>query len=103
MKLYQFNIPTATNRGASYEKQRKLWERKALELAGGYTERGFHVGVWQGSRLFRETIAVYEVACEKPTAQALLDEAFSLFTDQEAIFYAELGTARIAERPEAER
>lgn len=105
MKLYQFTLPTNTNRGDSYEKQRKLWEAKAMQLASrlaarGFASRGFAEGSWQGEdRVYRETVAIYEVACEKPAAQALLDEAFDLFTDQLAIFYAELGTARIVDRP----
>lgn len=103
MKLYQFNIPTNTNAGLSYELARKSWEKVALEAAGGFTlAPGFSTGVWTGeARTYRETMAIYTVACEPPV-RAILEGAFwRLFPDQEAMFVADLGPAYITSRPTA--
>lgn len=100
MKLYQFNLPTNTNGGLSYELARKAWEKVALEAAGGYTLAGFSTGVWKGeARIYKETMAIYTVACA-PGVLATLEAAFwRLFPDQEALFVADLGPAYITQRP----
>lgn len=101
--LYQFNLPTNTNGGLSYELARKSWELEALKLAGGYTlAPGFASGVWKGeSRTYKETMAIYSVACEPRVAAALEDAFWRLFPDQEALFCADLGPASILTRPAA--
>jgi len=103
LNLYQFNLPTNTNAGLSYEKARNDWAAKALELAGGYTLLpGFALGFWKapGSpRIYKDTIAVYQVACVSRVAGLLLAEFWKLFPDQEAAFMADLGPASIIDRP----
>lgn len=103
MKLYQFNLPTHTNAGLSYEAARKRWERHAIAAAGGLTRAfGFADGVWvDGDRKYLETIAVYQITCEVSTFKLILAHAFECFPDQLAIFTAELGTATIHSRPGA--
>lgn len=101
MKLYQFTLPTHTNAGLSYELARKRWEAHAIAAAGGITKApGFSEGVWRsGGRDYRETVALYTVACEPATFKLLLAHAFDMFPDQLAIFTVELGNANVNERP----
>ncbi len=103
INLYQFNLPTNTNAGLTYGPARTSWEAEALKLAGGYTlAPGFASGVWKGeSRVYKETIAVYQVACEPRVGAALEDAFWRLFPDQEALFVADLGPASIINRPPA--
>lgn len=101
MKLYQFTLPTHTNAGLSYEGARKRWEAHAIAAAGGITKpQGFSEGVWRdGGREYKETVALYSVACEPATFKLLLAHAFECFPDQLAIFTVELGSANVNERP----
>lgn len=97
-KLYQFTLPCLDNRQRSYEKARKAWEAKAMDLAGGLTILPLAEGAWKSpetGKIYRETVARYDVACDRAVALALVQEACELFPDQEAIFYAELGVARL--------
>lgn len=102
ISLVQFNLPTNTNAGLSYELARKSWELEALKLAGGYTlAPGFSQGVWKGeSRTYKESVAIYTVACEPRVAAALEDAFWRLFPDQETLFVADLGPASIITRPQ---
>lgn len=103
MKLYQFTLPTHTNAGLSYELARKRWEQHAIAAAGGITRApGFAEGVWRDQgREYKETVALYTVACEVSTFKLLLAHAFECFPDQLAIFTVELGEAYVNERPAA--
>lgn len=105
INLIQFNIPTNTNAGLSYELARKSWEKEALALAGGYTlAPGFSQGVYTGvvpPTIYRETMAIYTVACEPRVAELLEGVFWRLFPDQEALFVADLGPASIIARPAA--
>lgn len=101
--LYQFNIPTNTNAGLSYELARKSWAAEALTLAGGYTLLpGFAEGFWKGEgspRVYKDTMAIYHVACDPVVLKALKVAFWRLFPDQEALFLADLGPAYIEPRP----
>jgi hypothetical protein len=101
MRLYLFTLPVRTNAGLSCELARKRWAADALKLAGGVTEPlAFAKGVWEGDGLtYREEVAEYKVACDKPVFAKLLASAFANFPDQEAIFTADLGEATIHARP----
>jgi hypothetical protein len=103
MRLYLFTLPVRTNAGLSCELARKRWAADALKLAGGVTEpQAFHKGVWNGGDLtYREEVAEYKVACDKPTFAKLLASAFANFPDHEEIFTADLGEAAINARPAA--
>lgn len=103
MRLYLFTLPVRTNAGLTCELPRKRWAAEALKLAGGVTEpQGFHKGVWSnGDQTYREEVAEYKVACDKPTFTALLSFAFTQFPDQAAIFTADLGEATNHLRPAA--
>ena len=99
MQLYQFNLPDATNAGVSYAGERLVWENEALKLAGGFTSLGEQQGAWldPDGRPQWERMHVYQVAASEEAAAALEDKAFRLFPDQQAIFIATIGTARLAE------
>lgn len=101
LSLYQFNLPTNTNGGLSYELARKAWEKEALTMAGGYTlAPGFALGYWKGdARTYKDTLAVYQVACYPDVLEYLKGAFWRLFPDQEALFCADLGPASIIERP----
>jgi hypothetical protein len=103
MRLYLFTLPVRTNAGLTCELPRKRWAAEALRLAGGVTEpQAFNRGVWEGDgRTYREEVAEYKVACDKPAFAKLLAFAFEQFPDQEAIFTADLGEASINMRPAA--
>lgn len=102
MHLFRFTLPTHTNAGLSYELARKAFSREALKVAGGFTEQPIAQGVWEGdSRTYRETVVCYDVATDTGGSQALLEAAFRLFPDQEAIFVADLGSCAIHARPPA--
>jgi hypothetical protein len=101
MKLYLFALPLFTNGGGDYDEAHELWRRKALDLAGGFTELPDAHGFWMdGNKLYNDRIRHYHVACEPEVYAALLGEAFKLFPDQVSIFTAELGTAEIITRQE---
>lgn len=105
MRLYLFTLPVRTNAGLTCELPRKRWSAEALKLCGGVTEpQAFNKGVWDnGDGLtYREEVAEYKVACDKPTFAKLLAFAFEQFPDQEAIFTADLGEAAINLRPAAD-
>lgn len=102
LNLYQFNLPTNTNAGLSYERARSDWAAEALKLAGGYTlAPGFALGFWKGSgpRVYKDTVAVYQVACDTVILAALKVAFWRLFPDQEALFCADLGPAYLEDRP----
>jgi len=99
LKLYQFNLPDATNAGAFYAGERLVWENAALKHAGGFTSLGEQQGAWidGNGRPQWERMHVYQVAASEEAAGALTEEAFKQFPDQASIFVATIGTARLAE------
>lgn len=98
-RLYQFNLPTHTNAGRSYEHARKSWAAQALALAGGYTALPFARGLYASeTQTYDETIAAYQVACDPAVATELLADAFLFFPDQEAFAVFDLGEASIINR-----
>lgn len=99
MQFYQFNLPDATNAGSSYAGERLVWENEALKHAGGFTSLGEQQGAWMdgNGRPQWERMHVYQVAASEEAAFALEQTAFKLFADQQSIFIAKIGTARLAE------
>jgi hypothetical protein len=102
MRLYQFNLPDVTNDlQRDYDLERELWRERAVEKAGGASYTGQATGYWNDAngRTVKEPMHVYQVACDPETASYLVAYAQSLFLDQDALFVADLGEARIIERP----
>lgn len=100
MRLYQFNLPHHTNDVQhNYAAERMEWCKRAVSLTGSCNTLGDAFGQWQdGAKLYREHMHIYQVAGSPQDAQMLLADAFKLFPDQKAIFYAEIGTANIVAR-----
>ncbi len=100
--LYEIFVPHATNDGARlYVAERREFERRILDIAGGYTEMGPRRGVWRdpnGGRIYSEPMYAYRVMCDNATMGALLGDAFELFPDQVAIFISQLGHAEVVAR-----
>jgi hypothetical protein len=104
MQLYQFNLPDRSNDGAvDYAHARNVWEEIALAEAGGFTALGKHVGAWRADdgTVYREPMFAYQVATTREGMEALAAKSFALFPDQLAFFVAEVGSARIFERVNA--
>ena len=94
MKLFEIALPMFTNAGLDYDEAQEAWRRTALSVAGGFTDFGEHCGYWMdGDRLYQDQVRIYRVACDPAKWKVLIDAAFNLFSDQEAIFYAEIGEA----------
>lgn len=101
-KLYRVLIPMKTNSGETYQNERRVFEHTVLvPKAGGYTQwPGLH-GVWQDvvtSKLFIDDMVAYDVACSPSRFQEILDQAFKIFSDQEAIAWSIIGDMTIARR-----
>ena len=101
MKLYEIILPDHDNLGKPFLTQHGLWQERALAQAGGYTELPVANGLWrdpQDSRDYYEKVIIYRIACEQHIFLSLVAEAFKLFSDQKAIFTAEIGEATIFQR-----
>lgn len=102
VKLYEIALPLRSNAGACYHAELCAWEAHALGYAGGFTRRPDGDGQWQdpkSGKVYRDVMRPYRIACKPKVFARLLDRAFDLFADQEAIFTAEIGTAKIVARP----
>lgn len=110
MNFYQINAPVFTNDGLrSYEAQRGSFETFLNTTAGGFTRHslanGFSHGEWYDEvtkRTHREPVVLYYVACQAHQFDAIVEKWFELFSDQEAVFTAKIGAARIIRRPAKE-
>jgi hypothetical protein len=101
MRLYLIALPLFTNSGDSYADAHEQWRRKALDLAGGFTELGdAHVFLMDRNKLYTDRIRQYQVACEPEQWAALIDVAFRLFLDQVSMFHADIGKPEIVSRQE---
>ena len=101
MRFYMIALPLYTNGGDDYDDAHEQWRRSALKHAGGFTELGDAHGFWMdGDKLYTDRIRQYQVACEPEQWVALVDAAFALFADQEAIFSADIGAPEIVSRKE---
>ena len=95
-RLWEFQLPEATNAGDPYVLSLHEWEDTALGHAGGYTRLPAGDGFWRdGQVTYQDRMVLYRVLCDRDTMQTLLDAAFRLFPDQTAIFVADIGTATI--------
>ena len=105
MKYFEIILPLADNKGRLVPQRHKLFQDYALTNAGGLTiVGGEHAGLWSDERtgrIYRDALAIYRVATTDEIFAQIVAEAFRLFSDQEAIFHAEIGTATIASRPPA--
>lgn len=97
LTLYEFKLPAQDNDGRSTKGARLAWEHAAMVAADGYTQGAVQKGAWRASdgRICYDDIVPYEVACEPETLPALIAAAHLYFPDQEAIYYATLGTVTI--------
>jgi len=102
MRLYEITLPLYTNSGDDYDEAHEAWRRKALDVAGGFTQLpDGSMGYWlDGDKLYAEGVRVYRVACEPAQWFRLLEAAFGLFPDQITIFHAEVGDGTITSRDE---
>jgi len=99
MNLYEIALPARDNSGKDTEQAQAAWCARALELAGGYTEKPPALGVWlDKGKTYRDEMVGFQVACEPTVKDKLLAAAFELFPDQLAIFVSQVGTATIHER-----
>lgn len=100
MKLYEFTLPVKDNKGRSYARQIQSWKESVLYLAGGYTDCGQSEGAWLSpeGQTYLDKVRLIRVGCSLEVRNRLLQIAFNLFDDQEAIAVAELGELHIVER-----
>lgn len=101
MVLYEIQLPNRSNGGlVDYASARRQWGDVVLDVAGGFSYRGRVTGCWKGSdKVYEETMHVYHVAVpvegEERWVELLIERAFELFPDQEAIYVAKIGTVSI--------
>lgn len=101
MKLYEIVLPLYTNSGDDCDEAHEAWRRKALDVAGRFTECPDAHGFWEdGGKLYNERVRPYHVICTESQWAILLDAAFGLFPGQLAICHACLGVAKIEPRNE---
>ena len=119
MRLFQYIVPLYDNAGKPYgvhpgpeSSHFERWENALIGAFGGFTKGPRQFGVWtdeRGKEYHDESVA-YMVAVEPGEIMDAgsndarlqgLDEAFfAVFTDQKALFRAEIGTAAIINRPD---
>jgi hypothetical protein len=103
MKLHQILVPIRDNNGESYVAERRFFEIQLLEIAGGFTRDGDEKhGAWRNEgdgKVYRETNASYKVACDDSQWKKVIACAFNLFSDQAALFTAEVGIGTVHARP----
>ena len=114
MRLFQFIVPLYDNAGKPVERgQFEQWESALVDIAGGLTKGPRQSGVWldEKGKEYRDESIAYTVALGQDgdkvgdidnRLQRINAAFFALFSDQLALFRAEIGTARIIERPHNE-
>ena len=100
---YEIQLPMLDNRERDMTAARNKWQRAALAIAGGFSMLPQIRGTWQGAeRAYEEVMQPYHIACSAAEFGRLVETAFELFPDQEAIFTAELGRADIRAKAKKE-
>jgi len=99
MRYYEITLPTRDNAGQSYGPALESFERICLTVCGGFTAIA-QKGAWLNDRGFRfdDASVAYRFTGNEGTRAWLLTRAFALFSDQEAIFTAEIGKANVIPR-----
>jgi hypothetical protein len=99
--LFEIVLPLETNTGGSYDEAHETFRRSILDAVGGYTEMPDAFGTrLDGDKLYQDRVRAYRVLCTVDQWMTLVDTAFNLFSDQPAIFHANLGTAECLTRDE---
>lgn len=108
MRLFRFYLPRLDNTGKSYAGAIEDFRDHLLAAAGGFTDLGTANGKWldEKGHLHADHLAVIEVGFAKAKTEAeaveylnrSIEVAMRLFSDQQAIYAADAGLARIIER-----
>jgi hypothetical protein len=103
MRLYEILVPVLTNDGKSTHGARLAFEGELVRLSGGYTRLEPVEGAWveePGGGVQVETMQPYRFTGEPGTTVCMdvLAAAMRLFSDQKAVFIADLGEAMIHAR-----
>lgn len=101
LKTYLFLAPAHRNDGGSYEGARVAFEMHCVRTLGGITQAPIVQGQWyseKSGRVMRDTTIPYYISCESSAIAGIMEHAFKLFPDQEALFVTELGGAYILSR-----
>lgn len=95
MKLFLIALPPSPPMMVRHQ-----WENFAAEIAGGYTRLGEVRGAWRdpNGAMIYEPMMQYQVATTHDQWRRLVALAFELFPNEQAIFWAEIGTATIETR-----
>lgn len=100
LKFYQVTLPAKDNDGHDLLRNHLRFQSAVTELAGGYTRLRQSYGGWNNAagETIEEPVIPYQIATTEETWPKIIALVGSLFADQDAIFYAELGMATIVER-----
>lgn len=108
MNLYEIALPSYTNPTPTaprfdYALQLREFRSAVLEQAGGCTDLGHRLGCWRDPSdgiVYEEEMQWFQIATTPKIMGELVELAFELFSDQQAIFYAVVGRAVIMPRHE---
>lgn len=104
MNYFELILPQFDNNGVELTARHGLMHSYILTNAGGFTlVGGKHLGYWvdiKTQTTYRDTVAILKIATTPEIFAGIVREAFRLFPDQAALFYANTGHAVIDNRPE---
>ena len=104
MNLYEILLPVEDNSGFDLREPHRRFAVFLLETAGGYTVDTERTGAWRDPKgnVILDRVRPYRVAGPNSLQwRMIVERAFELFPDQEAIFHAKIGEATIEDRPAA--
>ncbi len=98
--LFEIAVPVRDNNDKPIPKGKNLaFETFLLSSVGGYTRMPATEGAWSdGKRVYYDEMRAYRIACDPDTMRQIVKLAFAVYSDQAAIFVAEIGRAWIIPR-----
>lgn len=97
--LWEILIPVADNDGDIFPRgYTKKWEKKVLDMAGGYSALNPWNGAWKnGDKIYRERMTPYRIRCDEDTIAELANLAGKHFGQLAMMYYEISNDCRIME------
>lgn len=101
LKYYEIVLPLFRNdHYTAFTKEHAAFQKHVIAECGGITEGQRAYGSWTDEKgnVVKDDVIPYRFACGTEQANSILAKAFELFSDQKAIFIANIGSANILSR-----
>lgn len=99
MRQFEITLPMQRNDGSVNRDDHDRFATHLLNAAGGFTRGPVSTGVWRDDatgEVFNDPVVTYRVALNSASAwPSILEKAGEIFSDQLALFHADLGDAWI--------